>query len=240
MKWRLPWPIGRKRYPVLDPSCFDDPVAIQTGWTPLAPGGYRQTLHRLRPISPGVLSFRPTLQRHWQTLLQVAGLVAMIHALVVGLQGNDHATQQSWPMLVQIAVACSVSLYLTNRPVVIDGNVGEVRLGPQRLAWLGRVELLRGLVCRAIPFHEVYSIQLLDEEVHTRQSHYWSYELNLVLRNGQRIHLIDHGNQQEIRWDAGDLARMINVPIWDFIGYRLPDQEMDIAEIKSRILDQMR
>ena len=61
-----------------------------------------------------------------------------------------------------------------------------------------------------------------------------------MLRNGQRIHLIDHGNQQEIRWDAGDLARMINVPIWDFIGYRLPDQEMDIVEIKSRILDQMR
>ena len=88
-----------------------------------------------------------------------------------------------------------------------------------------------------MPFAEVHSIQLLDEEVRrTSESMFWSYELNLVLRNGNRINLIDHGNQREIRWDAGDLSRIIDVPIWDFIGYRQPADSLDPNEIKARIL----
>ena len=88
-----------------------------------------------------------------------------------------------------------------------------------------------------MPFAEVHSIQLLDEEVRrTSESMFWSYELNLVLRNGNRINLIDHGNQRENRWDAGDLSRMIDVPIWDFIGYRQPADSLDPNEIKARII----
>ena len=41
---RFDWPFFRKRYPVLDPRYFDDPVAMRTGWMPMAPGGYRRTL----------------------------------------------------------------------------------------------------------------------------------------------------------------------------------------------------
>ena len=65
---------------------------------------------------------------------------------------------------------------------------------------------------------------------------FWSYELNLVLRNGKRINLIDLGNQREIRWDAGDLSRMIDVSIWEFIGYRQPADALNPDEIKARIL----
>ena len=68
---------------------------------------------------------------------------------------------------------------------------------------------------------------------------FWSYELNLVLRDGKRINLIDHRNQREICWDAGDLSRMMDVPIWDFIGYRQPDHPMDPDDIKARILDRV-
>ena len=45
------WPFFRKRYPVLDPRYFDDPVAMRTGWMPMSPGEYRRTLHRLREIA---------------------------------------------------------------------------------------------------------------------------------------------------------------------------------------------
>ena len=117
-------------------------------------------------------------------------------------------------VLVQILVGCCVTLFLLNRSIVIDGNTAEVRLGLPRLGWLNQLPWLQGLVCRSVPFAEVHSIQLLDEEVRrTSESMFWSYELNLVLRNGKRINLIDHGNQREIRWDAGDLSRMIDVPI---------------------------
>jgi hypothetical protein len=65
---------------------------------------------------------------------------------------------------------------------------------------------------------------------------FWSSELNLVLCNGNPINLIDYRNQREIRWGAGDLSKVIDVPIWDFIGYRQPADALDPDEIKAMIL----
>ena len=91
-----------------------------------------------------------------------------------------------------------------------------------------------------MPFDEIHSIQLLDEEVRNpREQMFWSYELNLALGDGKCINLIDPRDQREIRWDAGDLSRMMDVPIWDFIGYRQPSHAMDPDEIKARILERI-
>ena len=140
-------------------------------------------------------------------------------------------------LLVQILVGCCVTLFLLNRSIVIDGNTAEVRLGLPRFGRFNQLPRLRELVCRSVPFAEIPSIQLLDEEVREhRERVFWSYELNLVLRNGKCINFIDHGNQREIRWDAGDLSRMIDVPMWDSIGYRQPADALDPDEINTRIL----
>ena len=239
---RFDFPFVRKRYPVLDPRYFDDPVAMRTGWAPMSPGGFRRTLHRLREIAPQVLSFQPTAYRHYQTFVYLGSLLAFGNVLIASLLRNElniNRHEHWWviQLLAQILVGCCVTLFLLNRSIVIDGNTAEVRLGLPRLGWLNRLPWLQGLVCRSVPFAEVHSIQLLDEEVRrTSESMFWSYELNLVLSNGKRINLIDHGNQREIRWDAGDLSRMIDVPIWDFIGYRQPADALDPDEIKARIL----
>ena len=239
---RFDFPFVRKRYPVLDPRYFDDPVAMRTGWAPMSPGGFRRTLHRLREIGPQVLSFQPTAYRHYQTFVYLGSLLAFGNVLIASLLRNElniNRHEHWWviQLLAQILVGCCVTLFLLNRAIVIDGNTAEVRLGLPRLGWLNQLPWLRELVCHSVPFAEIHSIQLLDEEVRrTSESMFWSYELNLVLSNGKRINLIDHGNQREIRWDAGDLSRMIDVPIWDFIGYRQPAHALDPDEIKARIL----
>ena len=242
---RFDCPLFRKRYPVLDPRYFDDPVAMCTGWVPMSPGGYRRTLHRLCVIAPRVLSFQSTAYRHYQTFVYLGSLLVFGNLLIMSLLRNELTITRHehwWVILVlgQILLGCCVTLFLLNRSIVIDGNTAVVRLGLPRLAWLNQLPWLQGLVCRSVPFSEIHSIQLLDEEVRrTSEPMFWSYELNLVLRNGQRIHLIDHGNQREIRWDAGDLSRMIDVPIWDFIGYRQPAHVLDPDEIKARILQHL-
>ena len=63
---RIDFPFFRKRYPVLDPRYFDDPVAMRTGWEPLSPGGSRYTTNRLRESALQVLSFQPTAYRHYR------------------------------------------------------------------------------------------------------------------------------------------------------------------------------
>ena len=242
---RFDWPFVRKRYPVLDPRYFDDPVALRTGWVPLSPGGSRYITNRLREIAPQVLSFQPTAYRHYQSLVHLLALLVFGNALIASLlrdELNINRPNEWWVIsaLSQILVGCCVTLVLLNRSVIVDGNAAQVRLGLPSLKWLNQFPWLRRLLCRSVPFAEIYSIQLLDEEVRNpREQMFWSYELNLVLRDGKRINLIDHRNQREIRWDAGDLSRMLNAPIWDFIGYRQPSHAMDPDEIKARILERI-
>lgn len=242
---RFDRPFVRKRYPVLDPRYFDDPVALRTGWEPLSPGGSRHITNRLREIAPQVLSFQPTAYRHYQSLVHLLALLVFGNMLIVSLlrdELNINRPDEWWVIsaLLQILVGCGVTLILLNRSIVVDGNAAQVRLGLSRLKWLNKVPWLQTLLCCSLPFADIHSIQLLDEEVrYLREPMFWSYELNLVLSDGKRINLIDHRDQREIRWDAGALSRMMDVPIWDFIGYRQPSQAMDPDEIKARILERI-
>ena len=47
------------------------------------------------------------------------------------------------------------------------------------------------------------------------KSAYYSYEMNLVLNDGKRLNVVDHGNQAKLREDAQTLATFLNVPVWD-------------------------
>jgi|GEM_PF-6831275 len=40
-------------------------------------------------------------------------------------------------------------------------------------------------------------------------------QLNLVLNDGERINVIDHGDLNAVRQDAQTLARLMHVPLWD-------------------------
>ena len=131
---RFDFPFVRKRYPVLDPRYFDDPVAMRTGWAPMSPGGFRRTLHRLREIGPQVLSFQPTAYRHYQTFVYLGSLLAFGNVLIASLLRNElniNRHEHWWviQLLAQILVGCCVTLFLLNRSIVIDGNTAEVRLG---------------------------------------------------------------------------------------------------------------
>jgi hypothetical protein len=64
---------------------------------------------------------------------------------------------------------------------------------------------------------------LLREFVQGNKNSYDSYELNLVLRDGRRLNVIDHGTLHAIREDARILADYLGVSIWDAIDLRLPE-----------------
>ena len=66
---------------------------------------------------------------------------------------------------------------------------------------------------------DVHALQLLDEQVTStdsdnRASEYISYELNLVLKNGKRVSVMDHGDEKEIKRSAKQLSEFLSVPVW--------------------------
>lgn len=64
-------------------------------------------------------------------------------------------------------------------------------------------------------FSNVYAIQLIKEFVRGDRKSYWSYEFNLVLKDGERINIVDHGNLKQIQGDAQTLQRLMGCKLWD-------------------------
>ncbi|WP_369998161.1 hypothetical protein [Winogradskyella sp.] len=58
---------------------------------------------------------------------------------------------------------------------------------------------------------QVLGEQLIDEESKTKRN---SFELNLVLKNLKRVHVIDHNNLQGMLDDSEILCAYLNVPLW--------------------------
>jgi len=61
----------------------------------------------------------------------------------------------------------------------------------------------------------IHAIQLISEYCRGNKSSYYSHELNLVLKDGKRINVIDHGNLNKIREDAKKLSEFLCTPVWD-------------------------
>ena len=65
---------------------------------------------------------------------------------------------------------------------------------------------------------EIHALQLLSKDRSDAEHSYHSYELNLVLEDGKRINVVDHGDETQIRTDAQALSRFLGKPVWDGIG----------------------
>lgn len=65
-----------------------------------------------------------------------------------------------------------------------------------------------------IKLDEIVAIQVLGEITSETIAPFNSFELNLVLKDCERIHVIDHSNLKTIINDATALSEFLDVPIW--------------------------
>ncbi|AHC16650.1 hypothetical protein L21SP2_3310 [Salinispira pacifica] len=66
-----------------------------------------------------------------------------------------------------------------------------------------------------IGFQEIAGLQVLTKQVFSRRSGgFMSYELNLVQNNGNRLTLMNHGDQVRLLHDARKIADVIERPLW--------------------------
>jgi hypothetical protein len=61
---------------------------------------------------------------------------------------------------------------------------------------------------------DVRGLQVLRKRVNGPESDYDCDELNLVLLDGRRVNVLDHGEPESLRRDAEALARWLSVPLW--------------------------
>ena len=101
-------------------------------------------------------------------------------------------------------------------------------IGAGLLWWLYRKNVLfdkkqGAYTCQreSFPLHEVHAIQLIREYCPGNNGTYLSYEMNLVLKNGERFNVTDHSSLGAIRVDSKKLSEYLDIPVWDLIDYEI-------------------
>ncbi len=196
-------------------SKIGDPFAQQTAWIPLKPGGTNILTHKLYMANPNRLEFKASFGAK---LFYLSFLVSGLGVLI----GLPYFTQSSKgfafdsntfiPLLVAfvlIAVGCCL-YYFQTIPIVFDKQSG--------FFWKGRKEPV-GIIytnnfCQFTKLNTIHAIQLISEYIKSDKKAYYSYELNIVLKDGKRINILDHGKKNEIEENAKKLSNYLGKPVW--------------------------
>lgn len=200
-----------------DPAVLNDPVASRTDWGPAKSGGASFGTHKIVPVDSHRLEFRPTggALAFYGVFLGM-GLLTLVAAPIVGFSGVWKG-DLTIPVIVfaSVGLVCTivggVMLRIGSAPIVFDKRRGAY--------WRGRVaphELSnRHGHKETTTLDEIHALQLISERCTSKDSSFYSYELNLVLDDATRITVVDHGNKDSLKEDAEALRAFLGVPIWD-------------------------
>jgi hypothetical protein len=210
---RLQRLLGLRTLVPVDPRSFNDPLALQVSWAPASPGGTSFRTHSFVEVPPQQVRFRATLQAY-----AFGGLFAGLGGLFTFFSGRfpqrhtDPAVTH-WFVLLLGPLFLALGLYMLYsfcRPIVFDRSSGYFWKGwppKDTLSGLGSPK-------NALPLAQIHALQLLAERCRSRRGSFFSFELNLVLNDGRRIPVVDHGNLQAILDDSAALGRFLGKPVW--------------------------
>ncbi|MDN3637370.1 hypothetical protein QWY82_00990 [Simiduia curdlanivorans] len=227
----------------LDLSVFNDEVALRTGWTPLVAGGSNLVSHKLRQLDSHRVCFQASMGA--QLLLGVFLLIGVC-AVSITLWNGVMKLQFSVVTVMSLlfgSVFSAVGFFgvrALRKPRIFDRKCGyywkgwgdpkaplaAITASRELNAWQDIKRLCdipgRFERCR---LSEIHAIQLLfefcaetDTDGHGHGG-YESYEINLVLQNGDRLNVVDHGGQRRAQMDVARLGDFLQVPVWDVTEY---------------------
>lgn len=199
-----------------DPATLDDPVALQTEWGPAKSGGTNFRTHQLARADHNRLEFHATWGvKLFATVFFLMGSAALVGGVTGSFEEGAFAFDSDMLIvggigLVFAMVGAGMYFFFT-APIVFDKRVGAF--------WKGRTApdqtFNRLTLKHYAELKDIHALQLLAERVSGKNSSYLSYELNVVLHDGSRINVIDHGDLAAILRDAGKLSEFLECPIWD-------------------------
>ena len=202
-----------------NPSVIDDPLALQTEWTAANHSGANFRTHQLVSVNSDRLEFRATMGAFLcGAVFFLVGLGIVIGCSISGTPaGSDEETEMIAAIFVlgipgMIAGVCINYFFM--KPIVFDKQQGclwkrwrQPAQGFQRKKLKDFAEL-----------EEIHALQLLSKP---SDDHRDLFELNLVLQNGNRFHVVNSSDLETVRKDAATLSAFLEKPVWDAT---LPEQ----------------
>ena len=190
-------------------ASIGNPDAERTGWNPIAGGGANFKTHRLVEKNPRLLHLRTSgLFKAVSLGFMGFGLFSVLAEIGEALLVEGVSLSSSGQLLSLITgvgitpfifIGLGIFLFFgLARPSVIDGN--------RRIFTLGDDSYL---------FERIRGFQVVSELVGSRRGGiYTSYELNMVLADGSRVNVMDHGDLNAVLRDGRKIADLVGVPLW--------------------------
>ena len=214
------------------PQFQNEPAAAATMWEPAVRGGASFRTRELKQVSESRMEFVATQSMMLAPLFVIAlmiiqlGMCWFIYRFFAGeLSLSELLEQRRFVPLFGLGfgiLGCVLMLgaavflcFVARRPIVFDRNSGFFWKGKRNPSQNDPSSIR---VCA--PLGEAIGLQILSEYVVSRDcdgdSHrFHSYELNLVLTDGSRANIVDHGNLKALRNDAAMVSEFLGVPVWD-------------------------
>jgi len=197
-----------------DASIFNDPLAQQVEWTPLASGGANFKTHNLVQTSVNRMEFKAG--KFMKVFAGIFMLFGLTFATLIPFVIFRQPEVNYWIMILPVSFGSIFAVigYFIYRtaacPRVFDKSTG--------FYWKGREEpnqMINAEYQKYTKLNDIHALQIISEHVRGNKSSYTSYELNLIMKDRSRINIVDHGNINALRSDAIILSQFINVPVWD-------------------------
>jgi hypothetical protein len=202
---------------LFDPSRIGDTVAMQTQWSPLKSGGNNFSTHKVTVVGSR-LQFRASSRALlFYFIVLLIGGALMWAASVTKLPSGGFAFHVREGVLfvagIVVVTLGACLAYSGTASIVFDKATGYFWKGRKTPNALLETEPLKN---RA-KLNDIHALQLLPEYISSTRSDrsYYSFELNLVLKDGRRINVVDHGDLTRMRADVGTLSAFLGKPIWD-------------------------
>lgn len=207
----------KERIPVtVDTARFEDPLTEIVDWTPLITGGTNMTTHRLKRLSHQRISFVVTPKSMLFPFTFVLLGVLLPTMFYLGNRTEATAFVVSCLMGLLFVAAGIFVLFHWCVPRIFDKNY--------HYYWRGfRKPTDDPYRDKSAPLDEIYALQVIKEQCISRSRNggtrrtYFSYELNLVLKTGDRLNVTDHGGYEALRKDAQVLSEFLGCPLWDAV-----------------------
>jgi hypothetical protein len=202
--------------PSFDPSKFGDEVAMKTEWSPLKGGGSNFQTHKLVVMNYNRFEFKSTLGAKIFSFIFLTVGIAMpiLFGREMIYEIRDLYQSEFLFILLFGLVFTTVGgwlFYSFAKPVIFDKTLGLYWKGWNKPKhYMAKME--EGISSR---IGDIYALQIIPELIRSDNKSYVSYELNLVLEDGSRMNVVDHGSPEKIRDDAKKLAEFLDVSIWD-------------------------
>ncbi|WP_020402869.1 hypothetical protein [Gracilimonas tropica] len=192
---------------------FDDPIAKRIDWSPLKGGGTNFKTHTL------VKDIYRMSYKASKGALLFGAVFAVFGAGIPGwilyenfIQGYSISHTENLIIGGFGVLFLGVGIFMLKRftnPVTFDKHIGFFGKGKKEPELYGRDNPKE-----ALRISDIHALQLVTERVKGDKSSYFSYEINIVTKDGKRMNVIDHGDHQSIYEDIQTLSTFLDVPIW--------------------------